>query len=111
MPHKVLSTIRHRQWVDCPLSPKPFPLRRGVLRRHPADDHWRRQRQPRNAVEDRREQVPRHGHFRQLERHILRVPRHLGSDLDQLFSQRRQRPVSHWFRQSQPTQEVAQVVG
>ena len=74
-------------------------------------DRRRRNRQPRNAVEDRREQVPRDRHLGQLEGHVLRVPRHLGSDFDQLFSQRSQRPVSHWFRQGQPTQEIAQVVG
>ena len=50
----------------------------------------RRRRQPRNAVEDRGEQVSRHGHFSQLKRHILRVPSDLSSDLDQLLPQRRQ---------------------
>ena len=48
-------------------------------------DQRRRDRQPRNPIEDRREQIPRNRHLRQLERHVLRVPRHLGPDLDQLL--------------------------
>jgi len=71
----------------------------------------RRQCQPRNAVEDASKQVPRHRHLSQLEHDILGVPRHLGSDLDELLPQRRQRSVSHRFRQDQPPQKVAQVVG
>ncbi|QEG35954.1 hypothetical protein Pr1d_32620 [Bythopirellula goksoeyrii] len=38
------------------------------------------------------------------------MPRHLGSDLHQLFPQRRQRPVLKWFRQCQPPQKIRQVV-
>ncbi len=30
-----------------------------------------------DSVKDRREQPPRHSHFGQLKRHVLRVPRHL----------------------------------
>ena len=55
---------------------------------YPADNR-RRHRQPRDAVENRREQVPRHGHLGQLEGYILRVTRHFGPNLDQLFPQRR----------------------
>ena len=82
-----------------------------LLRRHRAGDNWRRQRQPRDAVEDRSEQVPRDGHLGQLERHVLRVPRHLRANLDQLLPQRREGPVSDRFGQGQPPQEMAQVVG
>ena len=51
----------------------------------PRDDR-RRDRQPRDAVENCREQVPRDRHFGQLERDVLRVPRHLGPDLNELLS-------------------------
>ena len=49
-------------------------------------DDRRRQRQPLDAIEDRCEQSPRHSHFRQLERHIFRVPRYLRPDLDEFLS-------------------------
>jgi len=39
--------------------------------------------------QDRREQLPGHGHLRQLERDGLRVADDLGPDLDQLLPQRR----------------------
>jgi uncharacterized damage-inducible protein DinB len=45
-----------------------------------------------------------------LERDVLGVPRHLGTDLVEFLPQRRQRPMLHWFRQSQPPQKVVQVV-
>ena len=77
----------------------------------PIHDHWRRDRQPRNAVEDRGEQVSRHRHLGQLKRHILRVPRDLGPDFNQLLPQRGQRPVPYRFRQGQSPQNVAEVVG
>jgi len=51
----------------------------------PIDDR-RRQRQPLDAIEDRCEQPPRDSHFGQLKRHVLRVPRHLRTDLDELLS-------------------------
>ena len=59
--------------------------RLGLLRAAPSDDR-RRQRQPLDAVENRCEQLPRHSHFGKLERHVLRVPRHLGPDLNELLS-------------------------
>ena len=111
IPHKVLC------WGAAPvargLSPwdQPFSATTTLLRRHPADEDWRRDRQPRDAVENRREQVPRDRHLSQLKRHVMCVPRHLGPNLDQLLPQRRQRPVPYRFRQGQPPQEVAQVVG
>ena len=49
-------------------------------------DQRRRQCQPRNAVEDASKQVPRHRHFGELKRHVLRVPGDLRSDLDELLS-------------------------
>jgi len=61
------------------------------------DRRWR-QREPRNAVEDRAEQVPRHRYLSELERDVLGVLRHLGPDLHQLLSQRRQRPMLYWVR-------------
>ena len=51
----------------------------------PIDDR-RRQREPLDAVEDRCEQVSRDSHFGELERHVFRVPRHLGPDLNELLS-------------------------
>ena len=55
--------------------------------------------EPLDAVQDRREQVARHRHLGHLEDHVLRVRHHLGSDLDQLFSQCGERPVLHRLRQ------------
>ncbi len=60
-----------------------------LLRKYPAIDDRRRQRESFNAVEDRCEQVPRYSHFGELEGHVLRVLRYLGPDLDELFPQRR----------------------
>lgn len=74
------------------------------------DRRWRRCR-PRDAVEDGHEQSPRHGHLGELERNVLRVPRRLGPDLDELLPQRYQRSILYWFRQCQPPQEVAKVIG
>jgi len=51
----------------------------------PSDNRWR-QRESFNAVEDRCKQPPRHSHFGELERHIFRVSRHLGPDLNELLS-------------------------
>jgi len=48
--------------------------------------------------------------LRPVDYDVFRVPRHLGTDLDEFLPQRRQRPMPHWFRQSQPPQKVAQVV-
>ena len=53
-----------------------------LLRAAPSDDR-RRQRQPLDAVEDRCEQVSRDSHFGELERHVFRVPRHLGPGLNE----------------------------
>ncbi len=55
-----------------------------LLRATPSDDR-RRQRQPLDAAEDLCKQVPRHSHFGQLKRHVLRVPRHLRTDLDEFL--------------------------
>jgi hypothetical protein len=49
--------------------------------------------QPADPAQDLREQLPRHGHFGQLEDHVLRMMDHLGPDLDELLPQRRQRPA------------------
>jgi len=74
------------------------------LRKHPAiDDRWR-QSESFYAVEDRREQPPRHSHFGKLERHVFRVPRHLRSDLDEFLSKGCQRPVLHITGQGQSPQ-------
>ncbi len=68
-----------------------FPLAATVLASSrsyvsaPIDGRWR-QRESFNAVEDRCKQVPRDSHFGKLERHICRVPRHLGPDLDEFLS-------------------------
>jgi len=67
---------------------QPFSANTTPLRRQSADA-GRRLSQLRDAVENRGEQVPRDRHLGQLERHVLRVPRHLGSDLNELLPQRR----------------------
>ena len=51
--------------------------------------------EPLDPLQDRREQVARHRNFGHLEDHVPRVGHHLGPDLDQLLSQRGQRPVLH----------------
>ncbi len=71
-----------------------------------ARDWRRRQREPFNTVEDRGEQVPRHRHLGQLKEHVLRVPRYLRSDLDELFPQRRQRPVPNWLNRNSGWQQT-----
>lgn len=48
-----------------------------------------------DPFEDRSEESSGHGDFRQLERRVLRVPGDLGTDLDELLLQRRQRPLPH----------------
>ena len=99
--------------LSCPCGSVPLPPARLRHRDQPASrSHWdREQTQPPNAIQDRSEQLPGHGHFGHLERHIPHVVHDLGSDLDQLLPQRRQRPVLHLARQRQPPQEVPQVVG
>jgi len=79
------------------------------LSRHSAHENRRRDRRLRDTVENGREQVPRHGDLGQLERHVLRVPRHLGPDLDQLFTQRRQRPVPDQLRQGRRMSNVTEL--
>ena len=74
-------------------------------------DQRRRDRQPRDAIQNRGAQVSRHGHLGPLEEHVLCVPGDLGPDFDQLLPQCRQRSVTDRFRQGQPPQEVAPVVG
>jgi hypothetical protein len=66
---------------------------------------------PTDPIQDRREQFPRHGHLSQLERDDLGMADDLCPDLDQLLAQRRQRPRPYRMGQSQPAQEVTQVVG
>ena len=56
-----------------------------LLRAVPSNDR-RRQRQPLDAVEHRCEQVSRDSHFGELERHVFRVLRHLGPNLNNLLS-------------------------
>ncbi len=54
-----------------------------------------------NQAQDFLEQAPRHRHLGQLERDVPAMADHLSTDLDQLLSQRGQRPVFHFFRQSE----------
>jgi hypothetical protein len=53
------------------LSPweQPFSAATKLRYRHPANDDWRRHRQPRDAVQNRREPVPRDGPLGHLESH------------------------------------------
>ena len=97
-----------------PCTPRRFcrrPLRtsaqRGFLT---GSTHREWHRQSCDPLQNRCEQLSRHGDLRQLEEHVLRVPRYFSSDLDQLFPKRRQGPVPYRFRQGEPPQEVAQVV-
>jgi len=52
-----------------------------------------------------------HGYLRQLEHDALGVRYHLGTNLDQLLSQRPQPPALDWLGQYQLPKKVAQVVG
>ena len=52
-------------------------------------------RQSSDPLQDRCEQLSRHGDLRQLERHVLRVSSHLRTDLYQLLPKRRQRPMAN----------------
>ena len=51
--------------------------------------------------QDFSKQVPGHGDFGQMERDVATVAHDLGPDLDQHLWQRGQRPVFHFFRQSE----------
>jgi len=73
-------------------------------------DSRRRNCQPCNPIKNRGEQSPWHSHFGHLERHVLGVACHLRPDLDELLSQRSERPVLNILRQCQSSQEVRQVV-
>ena len=53
-------------------------------------NRWRRHCQPLDPFLNRCKQLPGHRHLRQLKGHVLRAPRHLRPDLDQLLSQGRQ---------------------
>ena len=75
----------------------------------PRNHRWRN-RQLGDPIEDRGEQPPWHSHLGQLERDVLRMPGHLSSDLHQLFSERRQRPMRNILRQCQPPRKVRQAV-
>jgi len=68
--------------------------------------------QPKSAypVQNRPEQFTRNGDFCQLERHVSSVTDYLRPDLDQLVSERRQRPMAYPLRQRQPTEEIAEIV-
>ena len=57
------------------------------------------------------EQLAWDRHFGHLERHVLRVLCHLGTDLHQLLPQCCERPVLHATGQRQTAQEIGQVVG
>ena len=96
--------------ADFPCVP-PMSVCTRLLRRSCTHEYRRWQRQSRDTIQNRGKQASRHRHLGQLKGHVLGVSRHLGTDLDELFPQRCQRPVSHWFRQGQSPQEVAQVVG
>tara|TARA_R100001132_G_scaffold4934_3_gene3803 strand:- start:11238 stop:11495 length:258 start_codon:yes stop_codon:yes gene_type:complete len=50
-----------------------------------------------------------HSHFGQLKEHVLGIPGQLGTNLDLLLTQRRQRPVLDRIEQRQSPQEVAEV--
>ncbi len=54
-----------------------------------------------DTPQDFSKQVPGHGDFGQLERDVATVAHDLGPDLDQHLWQRGQRPVFHFFRQSE----------
>ena len=62
-------------------------------------------------VQDRRKQILRGRHLGHLEGDILRVPHHLGPDLDQLLAQCGQRPVFNLPGQGQRAQKIAKIVG
>jgi len=51
------------------------------------------------------------GHFRHLEDDVPRMADHLGSDLDELVSERSQGSLLHALGQCQTPQKIAQVVG
>ncbi len=81
-----------------------------LLNRSPS---WRQgsRPQPVNPAQDLGEQAPGYGNLGQLERDIATVADYLRSDLDQLLSKRRQRPMFHRLGQGERAQEIAQVVG
>ena len=72
-----------------------------VCRARPTSPRGTRQSQPADPVQDPGEQLPRHGDFRQLKQHVLRMTDHLGPDLDQFLPQHRERPALDRLRQHQ----------
>ena len=83
------------------------PLVMSLLSR---DQQGREQPKCAYPVQDRPEQFTRNGDFCQLERHVSSVTDYLRTDLDQLVSKRRQRPMAYLLRQRQPTEEIAEVI-
>src|SRR5262249_44289075 len=69
---------------------------------------WRPQ--PRDAIEEAAEQLPRHRHLRHLEDEVAAVRNHLRADLDDLLPQRGQGPLRDLARQRQGPEEVGEVV-
>lgn len=53
---------------------------------------------------------PRHNYFGHLEHHIPGMSDHLGSDLNQLLTQRSQRALLHGLGQYQTPQEIVEVM-
>ena len=70
-------------------SPKTalYSAQRGFL---PGSTHRRGNRKSSDPLQNRCEQLSRHGDLRQLKEHVLRVPSHLRPDLYQLFPKGRQ---------------------
>ena len=64
-----------------------------------------------NQGQDFLEQALWHGNLRQLECDIAAMANDLGSNLDQLLSQCRQRPMLDLFGQSQSPHKVGEIIG
>jgi hypothetical protein len=57
------------------------------------------------------EQVPCNGHLRHLENNVAPMADDLRAVLDQLFLERRQRPLLDRFRRGQDPLEIAEIIG
>ncbi len=82
-----------------------MPLNRGPS--------WRQRGRPKplNQMQDLSEQCSGNGDLCELKCDVAAMTYDLGTDLDQLLPERRQRPVLNRLRQHQGAQEVAEVIG
>ncbi len=103
------STFSHHLGRPLPLSSIPEPGFQQFRTSSRPRRYCRRTQLP-DSVKDFPKECLRHSYFGHLEHHIPRMPHHLGSDLNQLLTQRSERPFLHRLGQYQTPQKITKVV-